>query len=229
VLAEGALVYPRSKLLSGHVYAGRPAEIVRALEVGELEERAAQLRRRDQEGPPLREPWSGQREHRGALGHRSFLAATARVRGEIQLAAATSIWFGCDIDVGSYGLVVGESSNIQDNTIVRCREGPLTMGAHSVIGHNVKLGGCTIGDGSLVGIGSVIAEGTIIDDGVLVAAGTQTDPGQRLEGGWLWGGNPARPISRMNEARREMIAATIVTYMGYAEAFSRGQRTRGIR
>jgi carbonic anhydrase/acetyltransferase-like protein (isoleucine patch superfamily) len=228
VLEAGALVYPRSHLPAGHVYGGRPAKPVRSLSDGELQERAQRLIGAEDQGPPLRPGWSGEREHRGDALEGTFIAATARVRGEVRMARATSIWFACEIQAGDHGLTMGESSNIQDNTIIRCESQPFVLGTKSVVGHNVKLGGCTIGDGSLVGIGSVIAEGTTIDDGVLVAAGTQTAAGQHLEGGWLWGGNPARPLSRMDEKRQDMITQTIRTYMGYAETFALAQqRVRG--
>jgi carbonic anhydrase/acetyltransferase-like protein (isoleucine patch superfamily) len=224
VLEAGSLVYPRSHLPAGYVYGGRPAKPVRGLSEREIQDRAERIHHDEEKGPPVRGAWSGKREHRGHVPEGAFIAATARVRGEVRLARRTSIWFACDIDSGAYGLTIGESSNIQDNSIIRCEGHPFVLGTNSVIGHNVKLGGCTIGDGSLIGIGSVIAEGTIVDDGVLVAAGTQTEPGQRLERGWLWGGSPARPLSRMNEARAGLITSTISTYMGYAEAFSSAQQ-----
>jgi carbonic anhydrase/acetyltransferase-like protein (isoleucine patch superfamily) len=223
VIENGALVFPRSHLVGGHVYAGRPAKPIGQLRDGEVRERADRLRRAEETAAPLREVWSGQREHRGTFGG-IFVAATARVRGEIDMAPETSIWFACDIDAGACGVSVGENSNIQDNTVIRCKDRPFVLGANAVIGHNVQLGGCTIGDGALVGIGSVIAEGTTIDAGVLVAAGTETTPGQHLEGGWLWGGSPARPLSEMNAARHDMIASTISTYRDYAKAFAREQR-----
>jgi carbonic anhydrase/acetyltransferase-like protein (isoleucine patch superfamily) len=224
VLETGSLVYPRSHLPAGHVYGGRPAKALRPVSAGEIDERAQRLRRVEEAGAPLRKGWSGEREHHGRVDETTFIAATARVRGEIRTARATSIWFSCDIDTGSHSLTLGENSNIQDNTIIRCDAHPFVLGANSVIGHNVKLGGCIIGSGSLVGIGSVIADGTTIDGEVMVAAGTQTTPGQHLEGGWLWGGNPARPLSRMDDKRRDMIASIIRDYTGYAEAFSRAQQ-----
>ena len=223
VLESGSLVYPRSRLQAGQVYGGRPAKVLREAAPGEIEERKERLRQAEGNGDKLRRDWSGEREHRGRVADMIFLAATARVRGEIEAARETSIWFACDIDTGSHQLAIGENANIQDNTIIRCADRGLTLGANSVIGHNVKLGGCTIGERSLVGIGSVIAEGTAIDGDVLVAAGTHTQPGQRLEGGWLWGGNPARALSRMDDKRRDLITGTISTYRGYAAAFASSQ------
>jgi carbonic anhydrase/acetyltransferase-like protein (isoleucine patch superfamily) len=224
VLEAGSLVFPRSHLPAGHVYGGRPAKALRAVSPGEIEERAQRIRAVEQSDSPFRDGWTGEREHHGSVADTTFIAATARVRGEIRIAPAGSIWFACDIDTGGHSLTIGANSNIQDNTVIRCVEQMFVLGANSVIGHNVKLGGCTIGDGSLVGIGSVIAEGTVIDSDVLVAAGAHTQPGQHLEAGWLWGGNPAKPLSKMDEKRREMIAWTIRTYTEYAQTFARAQQ-----
>lgn len=223
-ILNNSLVYPRTHLPGGQLYAGRPAKPVRPLRDGEIEERAKRLRASEETEPPLRQEWSGAREHRGDVVDDVFIAATARVRGKVNLAPSSSIWFACDVDGGAHGVTVGQGANIQDNTIIRCERMPFVLSAGSVIGHNVKLGGCTIAEASLVGMGSTIAEGTIVDRDVLVAAGTETTPGQHLETGWLWGGSPARPLSKMNEGRRGLIATTVETYMQYAATFAEAQR-----
>ena len=52
--------------------------------------------------------------------------------------------------------------------------------------------------GSLIGIGSVVAKGTVVEDRVLLAAAARTAPGQVLESGWMYGGSPARQMSRLD-------------------------------
>ena len=82
---------------------------------------------------------------------------------------------------------------------------------------------CAIGPRALIGIGSRIAPGTVVEEDVLLAAGAFTEPGQRLAAGWLWGGRPARAIAPLDDAKRRMMAATIVTYGAYGEAYARMQ------
>jgi gamma-carbonic anhydrase len=55
-----------------------------------------------------------------------------------------------------------------------------------------------------------------VESDVLVAAGTRTEPGQRLTGGLVWAGQPARPIGPMDDRKRTMLAKTLPTYRDYA-------------
>ena len=51
--------------------------------------------------------------------------------------------------------------------------------------------------------------------------GATTEPGQVLESGWMWGGRPAKPISRLDDARRAGMASNISNYCGYSQVFRR--------
>ena len=126
------------------------------------------------------------------------------------------IWFGCEFDAGGHAITIGESSNIQDNTIIRCEAAPVRIGRESTVGHNVLLTDCLVGDRSLVGMGAVVAPGTVIEDDVLLAAGSRTTEDQRLESGWLYGGVPARQMSPLDDRKRAIITTTWPTYRAVA-------------
>ncbi len=95
----------------------------------------------------------------GMIHDSVFVAATARLRGRIFAAENSSIWFGCELDAGEGEIVIGPGTNVQDNTLIRCRPGErFVIGADATIGHNVTLGDCTIGANTLIGIGSVVRQ-----------------------------------------------------------------------
>jgi carbonic anhydrase/acetyltransferase-like protein (isoleucine patch superfamily) len=219
VIEARSTVFPRSHLPAGQVYAGCPAKPLRAVAPGEIAERAARLRARSVElvGDDSVDP-------RAEIGRAILIAETSRLRGGIVLAEQTSVWFGCDFDAGEGEIVVGANTNIQDNTVIRCAGGSVRIGRDSVLGHNVSVEPCVVGNRSLLGIGSFVAEGTIIEDEVLLAAGAKTEPGQCLESGWVWGGRPARVLSKLDEKKRSMIALTVETYAGYARDYMRVQQ-----
>ena len=73
-------------------------------------------------------------------------------------------------------------------------------------------------------MGAVLAPGTIVGDDVLLAAGSTTKPGQVIGSGWMWGGRPAKPISRLDEPRRAGMAQNIVTYCEYSQLLRAAQR-----
>lgn len=227
VLARQALVFPRTVLAGGWLYAGAPAKPVRQLDEGELAGLHAASRaqaglvaeaveRAGHAAPPV-----------GADGG-LFVAANARLTGQIDTSAGASVWFGCVLEGGHMGITIGRNTNIQDNCVLRAVSDGLRIGCETTVGHNVTMTDCTVGDRSLIGIGAVVAQGTRIGDDVLLAAGAQTTPGQTLEAGWLYGGSPARQMRPLDRSKRDMIAAIWPTYCSYARNYATAQRDAGI-
>ncbi len=220
----GATVFPGKRIASGQVYAGTPAKPLRPLAPDELAERRGKIVRRHASGggaiaPRLRPAPNSD------LDASAFIASTASVKGKLRMAAGSSIFFSNDLDAGGASIAIGPNTNIQDNTIIRCATAQgFCIGHDSTVGHNVLLHDCKIGDGSLIGIGSIVAAGTIVGDRVLLAANARTAPGQVLEDGWLYGGNPARQIAPLDRAKQDMIAFTIWTYGLYSQAYKAAER-----
>ena len=221
VIEANSIVFPRSALEAGKLYAGMPAKPVRDLRPGELEERAARIARGSARPRPRRPPPATARSAAPCSSSRRRRSCPAASSA----AEKSSIWFGCELDAGDGVIEIGENTNIQDNSIIRCRPGRnFVIGAGSTIGHNVTLGDCRIGARSLIGIGSIVANGTIVGDDVFLAAGAQTTEGQVLEAGWLYGKRPAQKMAPLDEAKRAMIARTVQNYSEYAAAFAAAQR-----
>lgn len=136
-----------------------------------------------------------------------FVDPAAVVVGEVVLGEHASVW-PCAVVRGDVNrITIGEGSNVQDFAMLHVShkresdpEGaPLSIGRHVTIGHHVTLHGCTIGDEVLVGIGSTILDRAVVEPRVLIGAGTLVPPGKRLESGWLYLGNPAKPVRRLSE------------------------------
>jgi carbonic anhydrase/acetyltransferase-like protein (isoleucine patch superfamily) len=222
VIEAGSVVYPRSKLEGGHVYAGKPAKAQRAIDAAELAERRRQLRQRLADDPSERAPGSSGGPE---LDPTAFVANTAALSGRVVAGPHTSIWYSCELDAAGGEIVIGDRTNVQDNSVLRCTPGArMVLGKDSTIGHNVTMADCTIGDRCLIGIGSVVAPGTVVKDDVFLAAGAATSPGQVLNAGHLYGGQPARVIAPLDERKRELIRHTIGTYCDYAAELARVQR-----
>lgn len=221
VLIEvGSTIFPRSTLKGGFAYAGSPAKPIRELAPGELEERArllhetvaASLFTAATDAPDA-----------GSFAPNVFVGRTARLAGKVALAAGASILFGCRLDAAQAPIAIGAHTNVQDNTRIDASQGEVAIGPNTTIGHNVRIRAGRIGVRALIGIGSDLAVGTMVDDDVLLAAGSTTTPQQRLEGGWLWGGRPARPIARLNDARRGAMQDIVDQYRGYGAAYRAAQ------
>ena len=211
--ADGALVYPRSEIEGGWLYAGRPARPERRLGPDELAALHARSRGEADEAREL--PDGGEAEWKAA----GFAAATAATRGRVVVSPDVGIWYGCVLDAGRHEIAIGASSNIQDNTVIRCEARDVHIGRESTVGHNVTISDSVVGSGSLVGIGADLAPGTVVEDDVLVAAGARTEPGQRLDAGWLYAGAPARKLRPLDERTRAIIAKTWPQYCDYARKY----------
>ena len=226
LIEAGSTVFPRSKLEGGHVYSGSPAKAVRTLSPEEFK----QLFKAADEAFVAALFATAKREKALVrLENQVFAAGTATIQGDVVAEACSSIFFGCQLDASSNPITIGANSNIQDNTVIEASDAAVAIGDNTTIGHNVLVRSCRIGARSLIGMGSRIDAGTIIDDDVLLAAGSTTTPGQHLEGGWLWGGRPARPISKLNDERRAMMALTVQQYRGYGAAYRDAQEQRAAK
>ncbi len=215
-------MFPKSKLGGGFIYAGTPAKPVRVLMPEEREARAQRLRQAPASALPARKGASLK------APATAFVARTARLSGAIELQDRASVFFGCDFDAGEFRIAIGERANVQDNTRIRCEAGETVIGRATTLGHNVRLSSCRIGERALIGIGTVLAAGTVVEDETMLAAGAVTLPGQTLESGWLWGGRPARPLSRLDDAKRGMMQTIAGHYCAYAEAYARAQEANSI-
>lgn len=221
VLVEaGSTVFPRSTLSAGWAYSGSPAKPVRELERGEIEVRARIIQEaiaasffEEIATPDIETP----------SGEDVFVATTANLSGRIEADASSGIFFGCKLDAGHNAITIGRNTNIQDNTTIDASQSAVAIGENTTIGHNVNLKSSSIGARALIGIGADLSVGTVVDDDVLLAAGATTTPGQHLERGWLWGGRPARPISRLDGAKRAMMSAIIEQYRAYGAEYARAQ------
>jgi carbonic anhydrase/acetyltransferase-like protein (isoleucine patch superfamily) len=227
VIEAGSVVYPRTRLAGRHVYAGRPAKAVRAIDAAELAARRRQLRERLAADRAEREPATGGGPELDAT---AFIANTSVLRGRIVVGPDTSVWYGCELDAAGGEIVIRDRTNVQDNSVLRCTPGArLVLGEDTTIGHNVTMADCMVGARCLIGIGSVIAPGTVVEDDVFVAAGASTTPGQRLASGQLYGGQPARVIAPLDDRKRSLIRHTIGTYCDYARELARVQHEAAAR
>src|SRR5450759_4840251 len=80
-----------------------------------------------------------------------YVAYTAVLSGRVRLKTDVSVWFGAVLRGDNEWIEIGERSDVQDNCTLHTDPGfPITVGANTLIGHNVVLHGCNIGDNSPV-------------------------------------------------------------------------------
>ena len=124
----------------------------------------------------------------------AWVADSAQVIGNVELADDSSVWFGVVIRGDTETIRIGRGSNIQDLSVLHADIGkPLAVGEDVTVGHRAVLHGCTIGDGCLIGIGAVVLNGAKIGDGCLVGAGALVTEGKEFPPGSMILDLHARP------------------------------------
>jgi carbonic anhydrase/acetyltransferase-like protein (isoleucine patch superfamily) len=136
-----------------------------------------------------------------------WIAETAVVIGRVRLKSEASVWWGAVLRGDNEWIEVGERSQIQDNATLHTDPGfPLAIGRGCVIGHNVVLHGCMVGDGSLIGMGAILLNGARIGANSIVGAGAVVTEGKTFRDNSLIVGAPARLVRTLDEKAAEMIA-----------------------
>jgi len=102
----------------------------------------------------------------------AFIAKGAQVIGDVILKANSSIWYNTVARADINQIVIGECTNIQDNSVIHLENDQgVIVGNDVTVGHNAIIHGCTIGDGALIGMGAIIMNGAVIGKGAVVGAG----------------------------------------------------------
>lgn len=129
-----------------------------------------------------------------------FVAPSAVLIGQVNLAAGANVWFGAVLRGDNEPINVGSNTNIQENSILHTDMGcPLDIAANVTIGHGVTLHGCTIGANALIGMGAIVLNRAVIGANCIVGAGALVTEGKVFADGSLIVGSPARVVRPLSD------------------------------
>jgi carbonic anhydrase/acetyltransferase-like protein (isoleucine patch superfamily) len=156
---------------------------------------------------------------------RYWIAPSAAVIGKVRLKNDSSVWFNAVMRGDNEWIELGERSQIQDNATLHTDMGfPLSIGPDCVVGHNVILHGCIIGERALIGMGAIVLNGARIGAGSLVGAGALVTEGKEFPERSLIVGSPARAIRSLDDAAVAAIAAGAEIYVRNFKRFAKGMK-----
>ncbi len=152
-----------------------------------------------------------------------WIAPTAVVVGNVTLKKNSSIWFGAVLRGDNDPIVVGENSNVQDNSVLHTDLGePLTIGDNVTVGHMVMMHGCTVGDNSLIGIGAIVLGGARIGRNCLIGAGSLITEGKEIPDFSVVMGAPGRVVRTLTPEQAAGLAAGALHYIDNWKRFKAG-------
>lgn len=154
----------------------------------------------------------------------AFIAPTADVMGDVDLAEDASVWYQAVLrgDIGP--IRIGARSNIQDLSMVHVDEGiPCIVGADVTVGHRCVLHGCTIEDECLIGMGSILLNSVRVGSGSIIGAGSVVTEGRDIPPGSLVMGVPAKVVRPVDKDLRARIRLSADHYVGLARLHRQGR------
>ena len=143
-----------------------------------------------------------------------WVAPNAVVIGDVSLKKNASVWFGSVLRGDNDPIILGENSNIQDNSVCHTDDGmPLIIGNNVTVGHKVILHSCTVGDNSLIGMGSTILNKAKIGNNCLVGANALVTEGKEFPDNSLIVGSPAKVKRELTEMEKKIIELSALHYV----------------
>jgi carbonic anhydrase/acetyltransferase-like protein (isoleucine patch superfamily) len=138
----------------------------------------------------------------------------AKVIGDVKIAQNSSIWFNAVVrgDIGS--IIIGSSSNVQDNCVIHS---PAEIGDYVSIGHAAVVHGCHIHDNCLIGMNSTILDGAKIGKNSIVGAGAVVTEGKEFPDGSLILGVPAKAVRELTPEEIKAIKDNALSYVELAQ------------
>ena len=155
----------------------------------------------------------------------AYVAPGAFLAGAVSIGARASIWPCASIRADIAPIVIGEESNVQDNSVIHvATDLGAVIGKRVTIGHSAVVHACTIGDNCLIGMGAIILDGTVIGENSLIGARTLVLGGTIIPPGSMVVGSPGKVIRTLSPEEQAGLGAWADHYLVTAEAY----RKRGI-
>ena len=153
----------------------------------------------------------------------AFIAPGAVVLGDVTVGRGASVWYNCVIRGDMAPISIGESSNIQDLTMVHVDEDmPCVVGSRVGVGHRAVLHGCTVEDECLIGMGAILLNRVRVGTGSVIGAGAVLPEGMEIPPGSVVLGVPARIVRSVDDALRARIRTTWEHYVTQARRHAGG-------
>lgn len=123
----------------------------------------------------------------------AWIAPTASVIGDVEIAAGASVWFNATIRGDTSYVRVGPGTSVQDNCVIHTDHGsPTIIGANCTLGHGAIVHSSEVGDNVLIGTAAVLTGNNKVGSESLVGAGAVFPEGMEVGERAVVVGVPAR-------------------------------------
>lgn len=156
------------------------------------------------------------------INNNTYISESVDIIGNVDIEENVNIWFGTRLRGDMNKIVVGENTNIQENSVVHVdTNSPCLIGKNVTIGHGAIIHGCNIADNVLVGMGSIILNDAKIGKNTIIGAGSLVTQGKSFPEGVLILGNPAKVIRELTKEEIESIQRSANNYVALSKKYKK--------
>jgi len=149
-----------------------------------------------------------------------YIAPTATVIGDVEIAADSSVWFGAVIRGDVASIKIGRRTSVQDDAVIHVSEGVGTVvGDDVTIGHSAVIHGSNIGDTILIGIGAIVLDNATVGVGSIIGAGAVVTEEAVVPPRSLVLGVPGRVVREVTSEQIEWIKNNAEQYVQLARRY----------
>lgn len=156
------------------------------------------------------------------INKNTYISESVDIIGKVNVEENVNIWFGTRLRGDMNNIIIGENTNIQENSVVHVDiNSPCIIGKNVTIGHGTIIHGRSISDNVLVGMGSIILNNAKIGKNTIIGAGSLVTQGKEFPEGVLILGNPAKVIRQLTEAEIESIQRSADNYVSLSKKYKK--------
>lgn len=159
-------------------------------------------------------PIEDYRGKRPKVSGRAFVHPTAYVIGDVEIGDLTGIWHYVVVRGDNDRIVIGNRSNIQENSTVHTDYGfPVEIGDGVTVGHNAVVHGAKVGRNCIIGMGAILLNGAEVAEDSIVGAGAVVSEGKRFPPRSLILGVPAKVVRTLEDRELKFIEENAEEYV----------------
>ena len=154
----------------------------------------------------------------------TFVADGARILGRVVLAAGASVWYNCVLRADVGDIIIGENTNIQDNSTIHVDfDLPTVLADHVTVGHGAILHACTVGANCIIGMGAIVLDKAVIPPNSIVGAGALIPPRKTYPEGSLILGSPGVVARKLTDEEIAHLPGHALDYVSLWRAIAAGK------
>lgn len=151
-----------------------------------------------------------------------YISESVDIIGDVSIAENANLWFGTRLRADMNKIIIGENTNIQENSVVHVdSNSEVVIGNNVTIGHGAIIHGCNIDNNVLVGMGSIILNNAKIRSNTIIGAGSLVTQGKEFPEGVLILGNPAKVVRKLTEEEIISIQKSADNYVALSKKYKK--------